>query len=97
MSSTELQNIFDEHRLYLVGSKSEEVVPQKVGAIKICPGLHTYNDFFFMATPAAYRNSLARGSIGAAASGLHHSHSDTDLNCICHLTTDCSNTKSLTH
>ena len=27
-----------------------------------------------MATPAAYRGSQARGRIGAAAAGLHHSY-----------------------
>ena len=32
--------------------------------------------FFFMAVPAAYWNSQARGRIGAAAAGLHHSHSN---------------------
>ena len=30
--------------------------------------------FLFRATPAAYGNSQARGQIGAAAAGLHHSH-----------------------
>ena len=32
--------------------------------------------FFFMATPAAYGRSQARGWIGAAAAGLHHSPSN---------------------
>ena len=31
----------------------------------------------FMATPVAYGSSWARGQIGAAASGLHTSHSNT--------------------
>ena len=31
---------------------------------------------FFMATPAAYGSSQARGQIRAAAVGLHHSHSN---------------------
>ena len=31
---------------------------------------------FFRATPAAYGGSLARGRLGAAAAGLHHSHSN---------------------
>ena len=31
----------------------------------------------FRATPAAYGRSQARGRIGAAAAGLHHSHSNT--------------------
>jgi len=31
---------------------------------------------FFRATPAAYGGSQARGLIGAAATGLHHSHSN---------------------
>ena len=33
--------------------------------------------FPFMATPAAYGSSQARGPIGAAASGLCHSQSNT--------------------
>ena len=32
--------------------------------------------FLFRATPTAYGSSQARGLIGAAASGLHHSHSN---------------------
>ena len=36
-----------------------------------------YLKMFPMATPAAYGISQARGQIGAAASGLHHSHSNT--------------------
>ena len=31
--------------------------------------------FLFMTTPVAYGSSGARGQIGAAAAGLHHSHS----------------------
>ena len=33
--------------------------------------------FLFTATPEAYGSSQARGRIGAAAAGLHHSHSNT--------------------
>ena len=33
--------------------------------------------FLFMAAPVAYGSSRARGQIGAAAAGLHHSHSNT--------------------
>ena len=29
-----------------------------------------------MAAPVAYGNSQARGPVGAAAAGLHHSHSN---------------------
>ena len=32
--------------------------------------------FFFRASPVAYGNSQARGQIGAAAAGLHYSHSN---------------------
>ena len=32
--------------------------------------------FLFRTTPAAYRSSQARGQMGAAAAGLHHSHSN---------------------
>ena len=35
-----------------------------------------YFFFFLRATPAAYRGSQARGRTGAAAAGLHHSHSN---------------------
>ena len=33
--------------------------------------------FLYMATSMAYGSSWARGGIGATASGLHHSHSNT--------------------
>ena len=33
--------------------------------------------FIFKAVPAAYGSFRARGQIGAAAAGLHHSHSNT--------------------
>ena len=33
--------------------------------------------FFFRAAPLAYGGSQARGRIGAADAGLHHSHSNT--------------------
>ena len=33
--------------------------------------------FLFMATPMAYGSSWARGQMGAAAAGLHHSHGNT--------------------
>ena len=52
-------------------------------------GMHRYLDriikhrsanlfffFFLMATPLAYGSSQARGWNGAAAAGLHHSHSN---------------------
>ena len=37
----------------------------------------TFFFFFFRATPMTYRSSQARGRIGAAVAGLHHSHSHT--------------------
>ena len=36
----------------------------------------SFFSFLFMATPAAYGSSWARGQTGAAAAGLHHSHSN---------------------
>ena len=41
-------------------------------------GLRNFKIFFFLftATPAACGSSRARGEIGAAAAGLHHSHSN---------------------
>ena len=41
--------------------------------------IFSFSFFFFllfMATPAAYESSQAKGLIGAAAAGLHHSHSN---------------------
>jgi len=35
--------------------------------------------FFFRAAPTAYGGSQAKGRIGAAAAGLHHSHSSARL------------------
>ena len=36
--------------------------------------------FFPRALPVAYEGSQVRGQIGAAAAGLHHSHSNTGSN-----------------
>ena len=33
--------------------------------------------FYFLAIPAAYGGSQARGPIGPTVTGLHHSHSNT--------------------
>ena len=41
--------------------------------------------YLFRATPAAYGSSQARGRIGAAAAGLHHSHSNNGSSCLCDL------------
>ena len=39
---------------------------------------NVFNFFFhFIAAPASYRSSWARGQIGAAGASLHHSHSNT--------------------
>ena len=38
----------------------------------------TESIFFFRAMPMAYGNSQARGQIGAAVAGLHHSHSNSE-------------------
>ena len=35
-----------------------------------------YYYYFLMATPSAYGSCQARGGIGAAGAGLHHSHSN---------------------
>ena len=38
----------------------------------------TLTFFLFRAASAAYGSSQARGQIGAAAAGLHHSHSNAE-------------------
>ena len=53
-----------EHSLQLTGSAN----------FGICNSCQIF--FFFKATLAAYGSSQARGQIRAAASGLHHSHSN---------------------
>ena len=45
-----------------------------------------------MATSAAYGNSQARGQIGAAAAGIHHSHNNNGTCATAH-----SSAGSLTH
>ena len=50
--------------------------------------------FNFMATPAAYGSSWARGQIGAAAAGLHHCHGNTGSRPHAEA---CGNARSLTH
>ena len=62
---------------------------------KVCPRLHPWGPcvlisscFLFRASPAPYGGSQARGPTGAAAAGLHHSHSNgpqLDQSCVCHL------------
>ena len=53
---------------------------RRVGASAVVlKDVHTFFFFFFfffflMATATAYESSQARGQIGAAAAGLHHSH-----------------------
>ena len=47
--------------------------------------------FVLAATCRTYGSSQARGQIGAAATGLHHSHSNVTYNVAC------SNIRSLTH
>ena len=39
-------------------------------------GVNVRHIVYLMAAPAAYGGSQARGPIGAAAVGLHHSHGD---------------------
>ena len=53
--------------------------------------------FFLKATPTAYGSSQASGQIGAVASGLHHSHSNAQIQSMSvTYTTAHSNTRSLT-
>ena len=51
----------------------------------------------FRAAPVAHGGSQARGQIGAVATGLHHSHSNTRAKPHLQPTTAHSNTGSLTH
>ena len=56
--------------------------------------------FFLRATSVAYGGSQARAQIGAAASGLHHSHSNSNVAsevCLRPYTTAHSNAGSLAH
>ena len=54
------------------------------GTVRVCSHDSPFNEStppisffrFFRAAPAAYGGSQARGLIGAAAAGLHHSHSN---------------------
>ena len=48
--------------------------------------------YLFRAAPVAYGSSQARGPIGAAATGLYHSHSNVSVT----YTTAHSNARSLT-
>ena len=41
-----------------------------------------FSFLLFRAAPMAYGSSQARGPIGAAAAGLHHSHSNSNPSCI---------------
>ena len=45
--------------------------------VYICIYTYIYFFFVFMATPAAYGSSQARGQVEAAAADLYHRHSNT--------------------
>ena len=45
----------------------------------VVAGVHTLFFSLFRVTPVAYGSSQARGQFGAAAAGLYHSHSTSDL------------------
>ena len=61
--------------------------PRPLSVTNFSPATPTFTSFFFlflsffffqvMATPVAYGTSPARGRIGAAATGLRHSHGNT--------------------
>ena len=53
--------------------------------------------FFFRATPEAFGRSQAIGQIGAAAPGLHHSHSNAGSELCLTYTTAHGNAGSLTY
>ena len=59
-------------RLYLVFGRDPPV-------LIVCLFIYLFTFVFcpFRAAPAAHGGSQARGPIGAAASGLHHSHSNS--------------------
>ena len=62
----------------------------------VCIYLFTY--YLFRATPAAYGSAQARGGIGAAAAGLHYSHSSIGIwATFVTYTSAYGNTRSLTH
>ena len=65
------------------------------------PFIHSFFLFFFLsfftAATAAHGHSQARGQIGAAAAGLHHSHSSADPSHIGNLYHAHSNARLLTH
>ena len=52
----------------------------KVGILPVAKDVYSnviiFSFFLFSATPTAYGSSQARDRIGAAAVGLHHSHSN---------------------
>ena len=56
--------------------------PPTISTLNVMPSLYKFNIilaffFIFTDTPVAYGNSWARGWIGAADTGLHHSHRNT--------------------
>ena len=58
----------------------------------------SFFSFLFRAAPGAYGSSQARGGMGAAAAGLHNSHSNGQIPAVpWTYVTVCGNARSLTH
>ena len=73
-----------ENEYKTLQKRSRVIKTAKAVTIKIHLRKHFLSFFFFafffllfMAVPVAYGNSQARAQTGAAATGLHHTHSNT--------------------
>ena len=83
------------------GSRAHESPSEGQGCEQVAGFLFVCLFFVFFvcvcgAAPAAYGSSQARGQIGAAAAGLHHSHSNAREK-LCLQPVAHGNTRSLTH
>ena len=81
--NTSFTNQEKKEATYITNTRNRrEVFTSQVIAIKRIIREYREQLFFsflfllFMAIPVAYESSQARGPVGAAAAGLHHSHSN---------------------
>ena len=63
---------------HLNTKNKKKTVPSFFQATEKLPGVFLFLFLFllFRATPTGYGSSQAKGTVGAAAAGLHHSHSN---------------------
>ena len=98
LGKNEIYYLDHDHALpWCTYMKTHQSTHLKYVHIVICPFFFFFFFFPFRATPAVFGSSGARGHIGAATAGLHHSHSNTTSEPSATYTTTHGNAGYLTH